>query len=111
MAMLNITDTYTVFSILVCLMCPFLPDSPRLLIRKERHEEALEILAALEGHGATVDSPSVRTQYAIIKDIMDKERGDTYTWWQLVTGKGPSGVVRRMILGAWMQCMNQVCSN
>lgn len=89
-------------------MCPFLPDSPRLLIRKERHDEALEVLAALEGNGATVDSLSVRTQYAIIKDIMDKEQGDNYTWWQLIRGKGPSGVVRRMILGAWMQCMNQV---
>ncbi|QGI67572.1 hypothetical protein CEK26_011523 [Fusarium fujikuroi] len=96
------------FSALVCLMCPFLPDSPRLLMRKEKHEEALEVLAALEGHGATVDSPSVRTQYAIIKDIMDKERGDECTWWQLITGRGPSGAVRRMILGAWMQCMNQI---
>jgi len=91
-------------------MCPFLPDSPRLLMRKEKHEEALEVLAALEGHGATVDSSSVRTQYAIIKDIMDKERGDECTWWQLITGRGPSGAVRRMILGAWMQCMNQVSS-
>jgi hypothetical protein len=79
-------------------------------MRKEKHEEALEVLAALEGHGATVDSPSVRTQYAIIKDIMDKEHGDECTWWQLITGRGPSGAVRRMILGAWMQCMNQVSS-
>ncbi|KAI1051266.1 hypothetical protein LB505_012523 [Fusarium chuoi] len=39
---------------------------------------------------------------------MDKERGDECTWWQLITGRGPSGAVRRMILGAWMQCMNQL---
>lgn len=53
-------------------MVPFLPDSPRLLIRKERHEEALEVLAALQGHGATPDTPSVRAQYGVIKDVIDK---------------------------------------
>ncbi|ETI22302.1 hypothetical protein G647_06376 [Cladophialophora carrionii CBS 160.54] len=96
------------FTLLIWLMCPFLPDSPRLLMRKGKYEEALEVLAALEGHGATVDSPSVRAQYDIIKDVLDKEHAQTYTWWQLLTGRGPSGVVRRMILGAWMQAMNQI---
>ncbi|KAF4126858.1 Sugar transporter [Geosmithia morbida] len=82
------------FSLVIMTMVPFLPDSPRLLIRKERHEEALEVLAALEGNGATPESPS---EYAV-----------SYTWWQLITGRGPAGVVRRMILGAWMQTMNQI---
>jgi MFS family permease len=89
-------------------MCPFLPDSPRLLIRKGKIDEALEVLAALEGHGATPESPSVITQYNIIKDILDREQMNTYTWTQLLTGKGPSGVLRRMLLGAWMQAMNQI---
>lgn len=96
------------FTFLVFAMCPFLPDSPRLLIRKGKFDEAYEVLAALEGHGATVDSPSVRTQFSIIKDVLDKEYANSYTWWQLLTGKGPAGVVRRMILGAWMQAMNQI---
>ncbi len=89
-------------------MCPFLPDSPRLLIRKGKHEEALEVIAALEGHGATPESPEVVTQYNIIKDILDREHMNTYTWWQLLSGKGPNGVLRRMLLGAWMQAMNQI---
>jgi MFS family permease len=105
----NVANGSPVFSAIICLTCPFLPDSPRLLMRKGKDEEALEILAALEGNGATPECPSVRAQYAIIKDVMEKEKGDTYTWTQLLRGKGPSGVVRRMILGAWMQCMNQVC--
>lgn len=96
------------FSALVVAMCPFLPDSPRLLIRKGRYKEAIEILAALEGHGATPSSPSVRAQFSIIKDVLDREYAVTYTWWQLLTGRGPAGVVRRMILGAWMQSMNQI---
>lgn len=89
-------------------MCPFLPDSPRLLIRKGKHKEALDVLAALEGHGATSDTPEVITQYNIIKDILDREHLNTYTWRQLLSGKGPSGVLRRMLLGAFMQAMNQV---
>ncbi|KAG6359708.1 hypothetical protein INS49_010760 [Diaporthe citri] len=96
------------FSGLVLLMCPFLPDSPRLLIRKGRHDEAMEVLAALEGHGATPSSPSVRTQFSIIKDVLDREYAVEYTWVQLISGRGPPGAMRRMILGAWMQAMNQI---
>jgi MFS family permease len=96
------------FSLCIYAMCPFLPDSPRLLIRKGRYEEAYEVIAALEGHGATPDSPSVHAQFNIIKDILDREQMSSYSWWQLITGKGPSGVLRRMILGAWMQAMNQI---
>ncbi|KAG9229790.1 general substrate transporter [Amylocarpus encephaloides] len=96
------------FTALVWCMCPFLPDSPRLLIRKGKYDEAYEVLAALEGNGATVSSPVVKTQFNIIKDVLDREHINTYTWWQLLSGKGPYGVLRRMILGAWMQGMNQV---
>ncbi|KAG0652492.1 Sugar transporter STL1 [Hyphodiscus hymeniophilus] len=96
------------FTALIWCLCPFLPDSPRLLIRKGRYDEAYEVLAALEGHGATVSSPAVTTQFNIIKDVLDREHMNTYTWGQLLTGKGPSGVLRRMILGAWMQAMNQI---
>lgn len=100
--------TSPVFSALICLMCPFLPDSPRLLIRKGKYDEAYEVLAALEGNGATVNSPSVRTQFAIIKKVLDEEYAVSYSWWQIVRGKGPAGVLRRMLLGAWMQASNQI---
>lgn len=66
------------------------------------------MIAALQGHGATPSTPSVRAQYSVIKDILDREHMNTYTWWQLITGRGPAGVLRRMILGAWMQAMNQI---
>ena len=82
------------FTLCIYALCPFLPDSPRLLIRKGKHEEALEVIAALEGHGATPDSPSVKAQFSIIKDILDREHMNTYSWWQLITGRGPAGVLR-----------------
>ncbi|KAM3071012.1 hypothetical protein ACMFMG_009918 [Clarireedia jacksonii] len=96
------------FTLVIWCLCPFLPDSPRLLIRKGKYDEAYEVLAALEGHGATVDHPEVKQQFNIIKDVLDREHMNTYTWFQLLSGKGPSGVLRRMALGAWMQAMNQI---
>ncbi|RDL41149.1 uncharacterized protein BP5553_01128 [Venustampulla echinocandica] len=96
------------FTAVIWCLCPFLPDSPRLLIRKGKYDEAYEVLAALEGGGATVDSPAVKTQFSIIKDVLDREQMESYTWFQLLSGKGPAGVLRRMILGAWMQAMNQI---
>ena len=96
------------FTICIWCLCPFLPDSPRLLIRKGKYDEAREVLAALEGHGATPDSSSVQAQFNVIKDILDRESLNSYTWWQLISGRGPSGLLRRMILGAWMQAMNQI---
>ncbi|KMQ48822.1 Sugar/inositol transporter [Trichophyton rubrum] len=96
------------FTLCIYAMCPFLPDSPRLLIRKGEYSEALEVLAALEGNGATSNSHSVKTQFNVIKDVLDRENLNSYTWFKLLMGKGPPGVLRRMILGAWMQAMNQI---
>jgi hypothetical protein len=50
----------------------------------------------------------VQAQFNVIKDILDRENLNSYTWWQLISGRGPSGLMRRMILGAWMQAMNQI---
>ncbi|KAI6802946.1 general substrate transporter [Hortaea werneckii] len=96
------------FVIVLFAMCPFLPDSPRLLIRKGKYDEAREVIAALQGDGATPEDPRVKTQFNVIKDILDREHMNTYSWWRLLSGRGPSGVLRRMILGAWMQAMNQI---
>jgi MFS family permease len=76
------------FTAVIYLLCPFLPDSPRLLIRKGRYDEAREVIAALQGEGATPESSSVKSQFNIIKDILDREHMSTYTWWQLLTGRG-----------------------
>ena len=96
------------FTLCIWALCPFLPDSPRLLIRKGKYDEAREVLAALEGHGATPESASVQAEFNVIKDILDRENVNSYTWWQLLSGRGPSGLLRRMLLGAIMQRMNQI---
>ncbi|ODH38891.1 hypothetical protein ACO22_02125 [Paracoccidioides brasiliensis] len=93
-----------------------------LTIGRERHEdeslrrsdwfgkdkEVLEVIAVQEGNNSTPKSPSVKTQFNVIKDILDRENMNSYTWIQLLSGRGPAGVLRRMVLGAWMQAMNQI---
>ncbi|OAA53638.1 General substrate transporter [Niveomyces insectorum RCEF 264] len=96
------------FSAIICCLCPFLPESPRLLLRKNKHREALDVLAALAGNGATADSPSVRAQYQVIYTVLESENMKAYSWLQLLSGKGPAGVLRRMILGICIQVMNQL---
>lgn len=99
---------FTVFSVLVWCICPFLPDSPRLLIRKGRRDEALGVLAALEGEGATKETVTVQNQLQIIQAILDKEQTNTHKWYKVISGRGPPGLLRRMILGAWMLAMTQL---
>lgn len=57
-------------------------------MRKDKHHEALEVLAALEGNGATTDSPTVRAQYQVIYTVLESENLKSYSWWQLLSGKG-----------------------
>jgi hypothetical protein len=78
------------------------------LIRKGKHEEALRVLAALEGNGATSNSPSVQSQYRIIQTILDREQVSMYKWYEILTGHGPPGLLRRILLGAWMLAMTQL---
>ncbi|EEH44213.2 uncharacterized protein PADG_00502 [Paracoccidioides brasiliensis Pb18] len=73
-----------------------------------KDKEVLEVIAVLEGNNSTPKSPSVKTQFNVIKDILDRENMNSYTWIQLLSGRGPAGVLRRMVLGAWMQAMNQI---
>ncbi|EPE03315.1 hexose transporter [Ophiostoma piceae UAMH 11346] len=50
-----------------------LPESPRWLIDQDRHEEALEVLAATNAHGDT-DAPIARLQYQEIRDTIAFEK-------------------------------------
>ncbi|KAH8682039.1 general substrate transporter [Xylariales sp. PMI_506] len=58
---------------LVCIVILFfVPESPRWLISRERHEEALQILAIIDGSGR-VDDPAVLAEYNEVSGAIARE--------------------------------------
>lgn len=60
----------------VCILfiLPFLPESPRWLIAKDRTEEALHVLSRV--NGADIDDPGVQVQYQEIIDTLAYEKSE-----------------------------------
>ncbi|KEF62388.1 uncharacterized protein A1O9_00360 [Exophiala aquamarina CBS 119918] len=73
-------------STLCLIVLLFLPESPRWLIAQDRHEEALEVLAAVDAHG-DIDSPIVLLQYREISDTIAWEKSRQLSLLQTLSTK------------------------
>lgn len=60
-------------SLLALCLLPLTPESPRWLISKDRHEEALALLATLHGRGNAED-PLVQAEYHEISSVLSYEK-------------------------------------
>lgn len=90
-----------VFSVILLATVPWLPESPRWLIAHGREVEGAEVLASLEGEGATVDSPQVLNQKLEILEAVKIEREQSPSWGAILKGKtGNTGMVKRLLLGS-----------
>ncbi|EXJ83041.1 hypothetical protein A1O3_06858 [Capronia epimyces CBS 606.96] len=74
---------FTFFSILLLLSLFLIPESPRWLVEKERHEEALETLRTLhvgtDGHGERV----VQAEMALIRAQIEAESSESTSYWHI----------------------------
>ncbi|PWY83558.1 general substrate transporter [Aspergillus heteromorphus CBS 117.55] len=68
-----------VFSGLVLVFCPFIPESPRWLISRDKHEEALKVLAEYHGDGDR-NAPIVQLEYQEMMEDISKTGSDK-RWW------------------------------
>jgi hypothetical protein len=63
-----------IFPLVVASVLPFLPESPRWLLLRDRHEEALEVIARLTGKKMDIHDPEVIAEYFSIKTTIYQER-------------------------------------
>ncbi|PBP15736.1 hexose carrier protein [Diplocarpon rosae] len=85
----------------------FLPESPRWLVTKDRHEDAIGVIAALSGLETT--NTEVRFQHSIIVDSIKASghAGGHVPFSALLTG-GKTQHFRRVLLGASSQLFQQL---
>ncbi|KAF5370244.1 hypothetical protein D9757_012008 [Collybiopsis confluens] len=89
-----------VFSIILLITIPWLPESPRWLIAHERDREGAEVLAAFQGDGSTFDSPNIVAQKMEILEAVNIEREQSLSWLKILKGQtGNTGMVKRLLLG------------
>lgn len=96
------------FVFIICLFAtvPWLPESPRWLMHHERDEEALAIVAALEGK--PIDNAEVIAKKTEIKYSVQYEKAHQIRWRELLRPQpGATKPLRRLILGAGTQFIQQ----
>jgi MFS family permease len=86
----------------------FLPESPRWLMTRDRHDEAMTSLAALRGHHR--DDEEIKLEASVICESIRASGhiGGNTPFRALFTG-GKTQHLRRMLLGASSQFFQQVC--
>jgi hypothetical protein len=96
-----------VFVVILFATVPWLPESPRWLINRDRHDEAQHIIACLEAK--EVNDPHVITHQREIIESVQYERMHGVRWRDLLRGKmtGNTKTTRRLLLGAGTQFMQQ----
>jgi sugar porter (SP) family MFS transporter len=95
-----------VFALIVIGMMTALPESPRWLLTHHREEEAATVLAGL--NGLPRDDPEVLVQMQVIKDAVSASGGGGKVPTKALLTNGKSQHLRRAILGASSQMMQQL---
>ena len=96
-----------VFGLVLGIGAFFLPESPRWLLSRDRHEEGLSVIAAL--YDLPEDHPITQLQKTIILESIaaSGHKGGKTPYSALFTG-GKTQHFRRMLLGSSSQLMQQV---
>ncbi|KAH0580564.1 hypothetical protein H2248_002060 [Termitomyces sp. 'cryptogamus'] len=98
-----------VFSFILLSTAPWLPESPRWLLAHDHYREGLQVLAALEGNGATATDEVIVDHAEEILAAVRAEREKIPSWSNILHGRtGDTGMIQRLCLGVGTQWMQQL---
>ncbi|KAF8869218.1 general substrate transporter [Mucidula mucida] len=98
-----------VFSVIMLATIPWLPESPRWLLAHGYEKEGVTVLAALEGEGTSIDDKHILAEKEEILEAVRIEREQRPPLKDILRGRtGNTGMVKRFLLGAGTQWMQQL---
>ncbi|KAJ5812663.1 Major facilitator superfamily domain general substrate transporter [Penicillium riverlandense] len=96
-----------IFPVIVALALLFIPESPRWLLLKDRHDEALQVIARLEGKNSSPHDLSVTAQFLSIQSALEVERKDRVPTMDVLICRDTTQNLRRLLLSCGTQFMQQ----
>ncbi|CAM1504550.1 Fc.00g021410.m01.CDS01 [Cosmosporella sp. VM-42] len=96
-----------IFPVVVTIALLFCPESPRWLLMKDRREEALSVIARLEGRNKSIHDPEVTAQFLSIRSAIELERKDRVPTMDVLRCRDKTQNLRRLVLSCGTQFMQQ----
>ena len=85
----------------------FVPDSPRWLLLRDRNDEALRVIARLEGRNVDVYDSAVQAEFLSIRATIAEERHDSVSVGDMLRCRDRTQNLRRILLSCGTQFMQQ----
>jgi MFS family permease len=96
-----------IFPVVVTIALMFVPESPRWLLLQDRHDEALAVIARLEGKNASIHDEAVTAEFLSIRTAIHHERKDRAPFSDVIAFRDKQQNLRRLLLSCGTQFMQQ----
>ncbi|KAJ5116010.1 Major facilitator superfamily domain general substrate transporter [Penicillium angulare] len=96
-----------IFPLIVSVALCFVPESPRWLLLQDRYDEALDIIARLQGRDKSAHDPDVEAEFLSIRSSLDFERRDHVPGMDVLLCRDKTQNLRRLLLSCGTQFMQQ----